>query len=86
MPNGKRGGRVQVNMMQYYELVDRVTVLEAIVSKLDLAKPEAVELTKNDIMKALDDKRIKYNPRDRKDILQELLNNEVTKCLDDQTE
>ena len=71
---GKRGGRVQVNMMQYQELVERVETLEAILIKKEVEKPETAEPTKPDIMKALDDKGIKYNSRDKKDVLIGLLN------------
>jgi ATP-dependent protease HslVU (ClpYQ) ATPase subunit len=98
----KRGGRVQVNMMQYYELVERVENLEKLHNKEEV-KHEAIEpaeenevieadevekivLTKNKAMALLDEKGIKYNPRDKKDVLVELLNNEVETCQEDQTE
>jgi ATP-dependent protease HslVU (ClpYQ) ATPase subunit len=98
----KRGGRVQVNMMQYYELVERVENLEKLHKKEEV-KHEAIEpaeenevieadevekiaLTKNKAMALLDEKGIKYNPRDKKDVLVELLNNEVETCQEDQTE
>ena len=84
MEYGRRGGRVQVNFLQYMELVKRVDNLEAFMNKKEVIQD--IELTKNDIMKDLDDKGIKYNPRDRKDILQELLNNEVDICLNDKPE
>lgn len=86
----KRGGRVQVNMMQYQELVERVEKLEtqndkkedvrpkSIINKVDITKEEVetVVLTKNEAMALLDEKEIKYNPRDKKDVLIELLNTE----------
>jgi hypothetical protein len=82
---GKRGGRVQVNMMQYMELVERVEGLEAIVKNIDVAPPVEAELTKPNIMKALDNAGVKYNPRDKKEVLSELLSG-VEICQDDQTE
>jgi len=78
--NGKRGGRVQVNMMQYYELVDRVLALENALSELtkkDTVKDTSDEITKKYVIESLNAKGIKHNPRDRKEVLVDLLNNEV---------
>lgn len=91
----KRGGRVQVNMMQFHELVERVDKLEAenkpkeVEQKpIKLEKPTDGEnvLTKNKVMALLDKKGIKYDNRKRKDVLIELLNKEVETCQEDQTE
>ena len=70
---GKRGGRVQVNMMQYQELVERVEKLEALVKPKEVDQEFLPDLTKDEVMKALDKKGIKYNIRDKKDVLIELL-------------
>lgn len=82
----KRGGRVQVNMMQYNELVERVENLEAQNKPKEVEQKEESVLSKKDVMALLDDKDIKYNPRDKKDVLIELLNKEVELCQKDQTE
>ncbi len=88
----KRGGRIQVNMLQYYELVERVEKLEAQNVQEDVKQEEPEEitqeesgedstilevLTKPQVMALLDEKGTKYNPRDKKDVLIELLNSEV---------
>lgn len=74
----KRGGRVQVNMLQFYELVDRVEKLEAQnAEKKEEQEEKEPVLTKKDVIALLDEKGIKYNPRDKKDALIELLNKEV---------
>lgn len=79
MPSGRRGGRVQVNMMQYQELVERVEKLEALIKPKEVEQnlDEETVLTKNEIMSLLDNKGITYNPRDKKDILIELLDKGV---------
>ena len=69
---GKRGGRVQVNMMQYMELVARVEKLETMIGK-NVVEESNPELTKKEIVKLLDKKGIEYNIRDKKDILIKLL-------------
>ena len=78
----KRGGSVQVNMMQYQELVERVERLESLIVKDHVEQSqitetavvtETVVLTKIETMTLLDEKGIKYNPRDKKGILIELL-------------
>lgn len=69
----KRGGSVQVNRMQYMELVERVEKLEALVKPKEVEQDKKPELTKNEVMKALDKKGITYNIRDKKVILVELL-------------
>lgn len=110
MSYGRRGGRIQVNMLQYMELVERVEKLEALIKPKEVehiredvsvmhpkgfSYPENEEensdkeknvLTKNKVMALLDEKGIKYNPRDKKDVLIELLNKEVETCQEDQTE
>ena len=75
MGNGRRGGRVQVNMLQYMELVERVDKLEALIKPKEVEQnsDEEIVLTKNELMISLDKKGIKYNPRDKKDVLVELL-------------
>ena len=75
MPQGRRDGRVQVNMMQYMELVERVDKLEALVKPKEVEQnsDEETVLTKNELMISLDKKGIQYNPRDKKDVLIELL-------------
>ena len=87
---GKRGGRVQVNMMQYQELVERVEKLEALINvegriitrkEVSVIHPKGFipgkdakkEMTKQQIMKSLDEKDIKYNIRQKKDVLLKLL-------------
>ena len=72
----KRGGRVQVNVLQFNELKERVANLEAQSAPKEVEQDEPV-LTKNQIIALLDEKGIEYNPRDKKDILIELLNKEV---------
>ena len=69
MPQGRRGGRVQVNMMQYMELVERVDKLEALIKPKEVEQnsDEEIVLTKNELMISLDKKGIKYNPRDKKE-------------------
>lgn len=78
----KRGGRVQVNMMQYRELENRVDALEKAAKSKPVElkkKPETINKTdsgptKPDVIKMLKDKNIKHDPRDKKDVLIELLN------------
>lgn len=87
----KRGGRVQVNMMQFYELVERVENLENALSndngKKEQVKKSSDEPTKKEVIAMLDEHpEIKYNPRDKKEVLLSLLNKEVDTCQDDQTE
>ena len=86
MSYGRRGGRIQVNMLQYMELVERVEKLEAQIKPKEVEQktiklnkePDGEDvLTKNKAMALLDEKGIKYNPRDKKEVLIELLNSEV---------
>ena len=77
---GKRGGRVQVNVMQFMELKERVAVLENALSELtkkDTVKDTSEDgMTKKDVIDLLDAQGIKYNPRDKKEVLLDLLNSE----------
>ena len=59
--DGRRGGRVQVNMLQYMELVERVEKLEALVKPKEVKQVKEPALTKEEIMSRLDKKGIKYN-------------------------
>lgn len=78
--HSKRGGRVQVNMMQYRELENRVDALEKAGKPIESkTKPETNEkpdttVTKAVVIKMLKDKNVKHDPRDKKDVLLELLN------------
>ena len=63
----KRGGRVNVSKMAFEELVNRVVALELITTQNKDSK------TKNDVMAELDEKGIDYNPRDKKEVLENLL-------------
>ena len=89
---GKRGGRVQVNMMQFYELVERVAALENALSKLKVNEeaqeevPVDGEMTKKEVIESLVSKGVKHNPRDKKEVLLSLLNTEVELCQEDRTE
>ena len=87
---GKRGGRVQVNMMQFYELVERVTALENALSKTKVKEvvkdTSEDEMTKKEVIDLLVSNGIKHNPRDKKEVLLDLLNNEVESCQEDRTE
>ncbi len=82
----KRGGRVQVNMMQFYELVERVDKLEQLLKEKVSEPEEGHAPTKPEVMASLDEKGIKYNPRDKKDVLIGLLNKGQETCQEDQTE
>lgn len=64
---GKRGGRVQVNVLQYMELVQRVEELE----KAVYGKPDS--MTKNEVIEKLKESGIEFNPRDKKEVLMSLL-------------
>lgn len=69
--SGRRGGRVQVNMLQYLELVERIDRLESLVLKV--GKEEESDLTKKEIMEQLDALSISYNARSRREELLSLL-------------
>ncbi|MBW1853101.1 MAG: hypothetical protein JRJ00_00210 [Deltaproteobacteria bacterium] len=88
MSGRKRGGSVQVNMLQFYELVQRVEKLEELIKEKPETKTskEDSNVTKNDVMALLDEKGIKYNPRDKKEVLVELLNEGLEICQKDQTD
>jgi len=84
---GRRGGRVQVNVLQYQELVERVERLEAILQKPDIGKVGQDDLTKKDIMEMLDHRGISYTTRDTRDDLIAFLNDEgADKCQKDKQE
>lgn len=58
-------------------VIDAEKLSETVVSDVDLlAKKEApIEMTKNQIMEALKLAGVKFNPLDKKEVLQELLSN-----------
>ena len=70
----KRGGRVQVNMMQYYELVGRVEKLEKALfdSQIEEVKTES-ELTNGEIKEILTQRNIPFTTRSTKEELLKLM-------------
>lgn len=70
----KRGGRVQVNMMQYQELVNRVDALEKILfdKQLETVREES-ELTKGEIKEILMKRDVPFTTKNTKEELLGLL-------------
>lgn len=70
----KRGGRVQVNMMQYYELVQRVEKLEKALfdSQIEVVKKDS-ELTNGEIKEILTQRNIPFTTRNTKEELLKLM-------------
>lgn len=68
----KRGGRVQVNMMQYYELVRRVEKLENALIDNNEVKKET-ELTNGEMREMLTKRGISFTTRNTKEELLQLL-------------
>lgn len=63
---GRRGGRTQVTKIEFMGL-------EARVARLEKMLETTREMTKNEVMEVLDAQEIKYNPRDKKEVLMDLL-------------
>ena len=71
---GRRGGRIQVNFLQFMELTERVERLEAAIFKDNISLESDNELTKQDIKDLLDQQGISYTTKHTKEDLLGLLN------------
>lgn len=83
---GRRGGRVQVNALQFMELEERVAKLEALLIDTNTEVEGNDSLTREDIMEILDKQHISYRKKDTRDVLLGLLNQGDTQCQKELTE